>query len=68
MKKFLCFLLAAILLMTSAAALADTKINPTENRGITPKAVGDNEVPEGISPTTGLTLSTLYVPVKPSGT
>lgn len=59
MKKLLCFMLAALMLMSSTA-LADVKtLNPQENRGITLKEVGLNEVEEGISPTTGLTLSTL---------
>ena len=63
MKKLVCFMLAVALMLTSAAALADTtKINPQEKRGIKLQAVGLNEAEEGISPTTGLTLSTLSVP------
>ncbi|MCH5285897.1 MAG: DUF3048 C-terminal domain-containing protein [Christensenellaceae bacterium] len=62
MKKLLCLMLIAAMLLTSAVALADTQINPQENRGITPQAAAENEVEEGISPTTGLTLSTLNVP------
>ena len=62
MKRFLGLLLAVVMLTMSAVALADTKIDPLEDRKITPKDVGLNEVEEGISPTTGLTLSTLYVP------
>ena len=62
MRKMVCFVLAVALLMTSAVALADTVINPQEKRGIKLQPAGLNEVEEGISPTTGLTLSTLYVP------
>lgn len=63
MKKFVCLLLATVLMVMSAVALADTtKINPQENRGIKPQDVGLNEVEEGISPTTGLNLSTMTVP------
>lgn len=62
MKKLICFMLAAMMLLSAASALADTKINPQENRGITPAAVTENAVEDGISPTTGLTLSTLNVP------
>lgn len=63
MKKLLCFVLAAVLLLASAVALAETKtINPQEKRGIKLHKVGLNEVEEGISPTTGLTLSQLDVP------
>lgn len=62
MKKLISFILAAMMLLTAASALADTKIDPKEKRGITPAAVTENEVEEGISPTTGLTLSTLNVP------
>ncbi|MBR6029205.1 MAG: DUF3048 C-terminal domain-containing protein [Clostridia bacterium] len=60
MKKLICLVLA--LLMMASAAGADTVINSTENRHITPKAVGLNEVPEDISPTTGRVLSSLPVP------
>lgn len=68
MKKLLCFILAAACLMTSFTALAETKtINPTENRKIKLSKVKANEVEEGISPTTGLTLSTLNVPEGFSG-
>lgn len=66
MKKFLCFLLAALLL-TSTVAMAETVINPTEKRGIKLQKVGLNEVEEGISPTTGLPLSFYYVPEYFSG-
>ena len=63
MKKLICLLLAAVLVMMSAAAMADTKtLDPQEKRGIQLKSVGENEVPDGISPTTGLSLSTLSVP------
>lgn len=63
MKKLICFVLATVLMMTSAVALAETKtLDPQEKRGITLKSVGLNEVEEGISPTTGLTLSSYNVP------
>ena len=62
MKKLISFILAAMMLLTAASALADTTIDRGENRGIKPAPVADNEVEEGISPTTGLTLSTLNVP------
>lgn len=62
MKKLLCFVLAAMLMMVSASAFADTILNPTEKRGIQLQKVGDNTVEAGISPTTGRTLSTLSVP------
>lgn len=64
MKKLLCLMLIAAMLLTSAVALADTKIDPMENRGITTQAVGENPVEEGISPTTGLPFDTM---VKPEG-
>ena len=67
MKKLLSFLIAAMLVMTSAVASADTKIDPKEKRGIQVKDAGLNEVEEGISPTTGLTLSMLNVPEGFSG-
>lgn len=63
MKKFLSLLLALVLVLsTAAAAFADTAIKPKEKRKIKLKKVGLNEVVEGISPTTGLTLSDLEAP------
>lgn len=63
MKKWLCLVLAAMLLLGTTTALAETKtVNPQENRGIQLQTVGLNEVEEGISPVTGRTLSELYVP------
>ena len=60
MKRIISLLLALALLCGTAAA--DTVINSTENRHITPQRVGLNEVKDGISPTTGRVLSTLLVP------
>lgn len=63
MKKFLCMLLALMLILsTASAALAATEINPKEKRGIKLQKVEENPVYEGVSPTTGLTLDYLYVP------
>ena len=57
-------LIAAIMVVLLAAgaimpALAKTVIDPTAARGIGLKEAGDNETPEGISPTTGRRLATL---------
>ena len=60
MKRLFSLLLALVLLTGSAAA--DTVINSTEKRSITPQAAGLNEVKAGISPTTGRVLSSLLVP------
>ncbi len=63
MKKFLCMLLALMMVLsTAAAALASTEINPKEKRKIKLQKVEENPVYEGVSPTTGLTLDYLYVP------
>ncbi len=66
MKKRL-LLLIAVFALVSAAALAETVIDGTENRGIVPQAVGLNEPPEGESPTTGRKLSSLSAPSGFSG-
>lgn len=58
-------LLTVLLLMTMAlcvSASAETVLDPKADRGITPVESGLNEVEEGISPTTGRRLSTLYAP------
>lgn len=60
MKKILSVLLTLALLMGIAPlAIADTVIDPEENRGIVLKEVGLNEMQEGVSPTTGLKLDEL---------
>ena len=57
MKKIFCLLLVACLVLSGAAALADGKvINGGEERDIQIHPAGDNEVEEGISPTTGRRL------------
>ncbi len=56
MAAILTVLLLAGMLMS---AEAQTVIDPTAERGIELQSVGLNEVPEGISPTTGRTLSRL---------
>ena len=68
MKKWLSLLLAAALLVSCASALAETTtIDGTENRHIKVNPAGDNTVEEGVSPTTGLTLSDYDLPVGYSG-
>lgn len=62
MKKLLCLMLALVLTLSTSMAMADTVINPTEKRNIKLQPVGENEVEEGISPTTGLDLSTMTAP------
>lgn len=57
MKKFLTALLTLALVLSFAPlALAETVIDPREDRGITLQEVGVNDMQEGISPTTGLAL------------
>ncbi len=53
--------LAALLMMTSVS-LAETVLDPKEQRGIALSSVGLNELEEGISPTTGRVLDRLYAP------
>ena len=60
MKRIAALLTALCLLL--AQALAETTIDPKEARNITLTEAGENETPDGISPTTGRTLSKLYVP------
>ena len=63
MRKLMAALLA-MLLMTGmiAPAAAETFIDPKAERGITLQPAGENEAPEGVSPTTGRTLATLAKP------
>lgn len=60
MKRTL--VLVLLLLCMAQCAVAETVIDPQEDRGITPVAEILNEAPAGVSPTTGRTLSTLYAP------
>ena len=65
MKRAVSLMLALVLLLSVGSALAAsdmTRINPKEKRNIKLKEVGLNEVEEGISPTTGLTLTDLDAP------
>lgn len=63
MKKTLRVLLAlALALCLTPAALAETVIDGQADRNITLQEVGLNEVIDGVSPTTGLTLSELDQP------
>lgn len=60
MRKLLVML--TVMLLVTGAALAETVLDPREQRGIVPGATGLNETEEGISPTTGRTLASLYAP------
>ena len=63
MKRIVSLLLAALLLAgTVPLASAETLLVPQEQRGIVLQPVGVNTVEEGISPTTGLTLSDYEIP------
>ena len=63
LKKIISVLLTLALLLGAVTALAEkTSINPLENRNITIHKAGDNEVEEGVSPTTGRQLSEIDVP------
>lgn len=65
MKRIVSVILALAMLLSMASAVAEsgtTRIDPTENRNIKINEAGLNEVAEGISPTTGLTLSDLEAP------
>ena len=62
MKKLLSAVLLVIMLASAVAADAETVIRGDEDRGIAIITAGLNEVPEGVSPTTGLTLSEIDVP------
>ena len=62
MKKLLSLALALTLLTSAASALANTVIDPDENRGIQLVEAGLNETEEGVSPTTGRVFSELDTP------
>lgn len=63
MKRIISLLLAlALVLSLAPAALAETTINAKEKRGIKLQKVGENEVEDGISPTTGLPLDEMDAP------
>lgn len=65
MKRLIAILLTCLMLLS--VAVAETKINPTENRGIVPESVRDYQVPDGYSPTTGRALSALEIPKGATG-
>lgn len=65
MKKRLLLLMMTLLLLTSA--VAETVLDPQEERQITLMDVGLNEAEEGVSPTTGRKLSSLLVPSEYAG-
>ncbi len=60
MRKLMALLLVMCTLLPTA--LAETVIDPLAERGIHPAEVGLNEVPEGVSPTTGRRLGTVIAP------
>ena len=62
MKKLLSLALTLMLLTSAASALANTVIDPNENRGIQLTPAGLNEVEEGVSPTTGRVLADVDTP------
>lgn len=63
LKKIFSLLLVLALLLGAVSAVADgTPIDPKENRNITVHPAGDNEVEDGVSPTTGRQLSDINVP------
>ena len=63
MKKLISIMISlALLLSLATAAIAETVINPNEDRNIELQDVGLNEAPEGVSPTTGLPLDMHNVP------
>lgn len=62
MKKIVSLLLiVALLISLLPAAMAETVLDPNENRKIKLQKVGLNEAEEGISPTTGLPLEDLEI-------
>jgi len=60
MRKLLALVMA--LLMMTGVSMAETVLDPKEQRGIVPAEAGLNEPEEGISPTTGRALDRLYAP------
>ena len=67
MKIRLCLLVFGIAVLLSAVSFAETTIDGKADRGIVPVENAGNMVEEGISPTTGRTLSTIQVPAGYSG-
>lgn len=61
MRRVLTWLLAMLLMLNAAAA--ETVLEPLEDRGIIPVETGLNEMPAGVSPTTGRTLKLLVAPL-----
>lgn len=58
MKKIISLLLVIALVLAAAAALADgTVLDGSEERNIQINPTGENDVPEGVSPTTGRNLA-----------
>ena len=62
MKKRWLLLLLWMVCLLLTGAMAETVLDPQENRQIQLMDVGLNEVDEGISPTTGRKLNSLLVP------
>ena len=62
-KRMICFLVIAVMAMAVVSSLADpVVVDGVSDRNITITKAGDNEVAEGVSPTTGRTLSEIEVP------
>ena len=63
MKKAFSLILALLLVFSMVSALADPiAIDPYEKRDVQIHPAGENEVPAGVSPTTGLTFSEIEIP------
>ena len=63
MKKWIALILAAAMMLSMTSAFAEvTKVNPAEVRSVMKSPVEDNEVENGMSPTTGLALDELDAP------
>ena len=60
MKKLLSMMLIIAIVLSAALAGAETVVDPEANRNITINKAGTNEVPAGISPTTGRDLAAVY--------
>ena len=57
MRKIVCLLLAAAVMLTCAAAMAEkTVIDPSAARDVSIQKAGENTTAEGVSPTTGRNL------------